>query len=119
VPFTNVTSTLSQIDFGAYFASFTPRNFPERVIVSYPAYVAALSSILDETPVDVLEGYLVTRAALTLAPFLGQKTEAWQAQRSLAETLQGIKKGAVGDRSEYCIGNVEVVAAPLMKWKPR
>jgi endothelin-converting enzyme len=108
VPFTNVTDALPQIKFGDYFAAFTPRNFPERVIVTYPAYVPALSQILDETPADVLEGYLVIRAALTLAPFLGLKTEAWQAQRSLLETLQGIKKGAVGDRSEYCIGRVEV-----------
>lgn len=34
-------------------------------------------------------------------------TEAWQAQRTLQETLTGIKKGAVGDRAEYCIGKVE------------
>ena len=34
-------------------------------------------------------------------------TEAWQAQRSLVELLTGVKKGAVGDRAEYCVGIVE------------
>ena len=38
---------------------------------------------------------------------LGLETEAWQAVRSLEEVLNGIKKGAVGDRAEYCVGRVE------------
>lgn len=55
----------------------------------------------------MIEGYLVIRAALSLSPYLGMNTEAWQAQRSLLETLTGVKKGAVGDRAEYCISQVE------------
>ena len=55
----------------------------------------------------MIEAYLVSRAALTLSPYLGTSTEAWQAQRSLEELLTGIKKGAVGDRAEYCVGIVE------------
>ena len=31
----------------------------------------------------------------------------WKAQRTLAEALQGIKKGAIGDRGEYCVQRVE------------
>lgn len=34
-------------------------------------------------------------------------TKAWQAQRTLVELLSGIKKGAVGERSEYCVNQVE------------
>jgi len=55
----------------------------------------------------VIEAYLVIRAALTLSPYLGMSTEAWKAQRSLVELLTGVKKGAVGDRAEYCVGIVE------------
>lgn len=55
----------------------------------------------------MIEGYLVVRAALTLSPFLGTSSEAWMAQRTLTETLTGVKKGAVGDRAEYCLGRVE------------
>jgi endothelin-converting enzyme len=50
---------------------------------------------------------MVTRAALTLSSHLGQSTEPWKAVRSLEEELKGIKKGAVGDRAEYCISKVE------------
>ncbi|GLB35092.1 putative peptidase family M13 [Lyophyllum shimeji] len=107
VPLTHLTDALPQIDFPAYFSSFTPRTFPETVVMTYPAYASALGEILDDTSSNVLEAYLIVRAALTLAPHLGTSTEAWQAQRSLYELLTGIKKGAVGDRSEYCVGKVE------------
>ena len=77
------------------------------MILTYPPYGESLSKLLDETDADVIEAYLVTRAALTLSPYLGTSTEAWLAQRSLVEVLSGIKKGVVGDRGEYCIGQVE------------
>ncbi|KAK7023952.1 Endothelin-converting enzyme 1 [Favolaschia claudopus] len=107
VPITNLTDSLLQINFGEYFATLTPRNFPENVIITYPAYPSSVSDILNDTSAEVIEGYLVLRAALALAPNLGMATKAWQAQRTLLETLTGIKKGAVGDRAEYCVGRVE------------
>jgi len=75
--------------------------------MTYPSYATSLSDILDRTSSDVIETYLVIRAAMTLSPYLGMSTDAWQAQRTLYETLSGIKKGAVGDRAEYCVGQVE------------
>jgi endothelin-converting enzyme len=70
-------------------------------------YSSSLSPILEETESDVIEAYLVTRAALALAPYLGATTEVWKANRELEETLQGIKKGQVPDRSNWCIQRVE------------
>jgi endothelin-converting enzyme len=107
VPLSNLTDSLPQIHFPTYFATFTPRAFPEKVIVTYPAYIASLSDILNDTATDAVEAYLVVRAALTLSPYLGMSTEVWQAQRSLEELLTGIKKGVVGDRAELCIGRIE------------
>lgn len=106
-PLSNLTKTLTQVHFPTYFSTFTPRSYPDRVIITHPPYAIYLSKLLEETPSDVIEAYLVIRAALALSPYLGLTTEAWQAQRSLMESLTGIKKGAVGDRSEYCIGQVE------------
>jgi endothelin-converting enzyme len=107
VPISNLTDTLPQVHFSDYFSTFAPRAFPERVIVTHPAYPHSLSKILEETPSNVIEAYLITRAALSLAPHLGLNTEAWKAQRSLQETLEGIKEGAVGDRSETCVTHTE------------
>ncbi|KAI0319791.1 hypothetical protein OF83DRAFT_1108212 [Amylostereum chailletii] len=107
VPISNLTGTLKQINFGNYFASFNPRNYPEEVVITYPAYVTSLADILDETEDEVLEAYFVTRAALSLAPLLSMKTESWKAVRSLQEFLQGIKPGAVGDRAEFCVNKVD------------
>ncbi|KAK0210236.1 Metalloprotease [Desarmillaria ectypa] len=107
VPLSNLTTTLPQIRFSDYFSTFTPRNFPNNVILTYPPYAESLSEILDDSPADVIETYLVAQTALSLSPYLGMGTEAWQAQRSLLETLSGIKKGAVGDRAEYCVGQAE------------
>lgn len=107
VKLSNLTESLPEIEFPAYFAAFTPRNYPERVILTYPAYATSLSSILNETDKDVIEGYLVSRALLQLSPYLGSETEQWQAHRRLYETLTGIKKGAVGDRAEWCASRVE------------
>jgi endothelin-converting enzyme len=75
--------------------------------VTYPAYTRSLTSILGETETDVLEAYLVSRAALVLASRLGPSTASWKAVRNLREVLQGIKPGAVGDRAEYCIDSVD------------
>ncbi|KAF9072903.1 hypothetical protein BDP27DRAFT_1381918 [Rhodocollybia butyracea] len=106
-PLSNFTDTLPQIHFDEYFATFAPRNFPDRVIITYPPYAQSLSEILNQTSRDILEAYFISRSALSLSSYLGMGTEAWQAQRTLVETLSGIKKGAVGDRAEYCVGQVE------------
>jgi endothelin-converting enzyme len=103
----NITETITQVNFPNYFASFTPRNYPAEVVVTYPAYTRSLTSILNQTDTDVLEAYLVTRAALVLAPRLGTSTESWKAVRHLQEVLQGIKPGSVGDRAEYCVDSVD------------
>lgn len=107
VPVANLTDTITQIHFPTYFSTFTPRNYPDRVILTWPDYMTSLAEILDDTDSDVIEAYLITRAALTLSPYLGTSTEAWQAQRSLFEALSGVKKGAIGDRAETCLTQVE------------
>jgi len=108
VPISNVTRTLGRsINFGDYFAAFTTRAYPERVVVTSPAFMRALADILEETNVKVVEGYLIARSALAFSQYLGDRTEAWKAQRALFERLNGVKPGAVGDRSQYCIGTIE------------
>jgi endothelin-converting enzyme len=106
-PLANLSSALPEIHFSSYVSTFAPRAFPAQVIVTHPPFATSLSKILSNTSSDAIEAYLVTRAALTLSPHLGLATEQWQAVRTLEETLKGIKKGAVGDRAEYCIGRVE------------
>ncbi|EKM55471.1 uncharacterized protein PHACADRAFT_256119 [Phanerochaete carnosa HHB-10118-sp] len=107
VPLLNLTDALPEIAWSTYFSTFTPRHYPERVILTSTTYPASLSSILQETDRDTLEAYLETRAALALSLHLGTTTEAWRATRVLEERLRGIKPGAVGDRAEYCVGRVE------------
>ncbi|KAF9239581.1 Metalloprotease [Melanogaster broomeanus] len=100
-------AALPQINFPDYFATFTPRFFPSRVIITYKPYPSALSQILQRTPSDVIEAYLVVRAALEYAPNLGTTTEAWKAVRQLQDTLNGLRPGAIGERSEFCMRKVE------------
>jgi endothelin-converting enzyme len=107
VAISNITETITQVNFPDYFATFTPRNYPEEVVVTYPEYIRSLASILNDTDTDVLEAYLVSRATLSLAPRLGMSTESWKATRTLQEVLQGIKPGAIGDRAEYCVNSVD------------
>lgn len=107
VPLANLTDTLHQFDFPTYFTTFTPRTYPDRVILTYPSYAKSLSEVLNSTSSNVIEAYLVSRALLELSPYLGPDTPSWQAQRALYEALTGIKKGAVGDRGEYCVNKVE------------
>ncbi|EIW60033.1 Metalloprotease [Trametes versicolor FP-101664 SS1] len=107
VPFKNVSEQLPQFDFSTYFSVFAPRNFPETIILTSTTYLSSLSAILDDTDKDTLEAYFITRAGLAYASYLGLDTEAWKATRSLEEVLRGIKKGAVGDRAEYCVARVE------------
>lgn len=98
---------LSQINFPDYFATFTPRVFPSRVIITYKPYPNSLSEVLKKTPADVIEAYLVVRASLEYAPNLGRTTEAWKAVRTLQETLYGLKPGVVGERSQFCMTKVD------------
>jgi endothelin-converting enzyme len=106
-PMANLTDALPQIDFPDYFATFTPRSYPSRVVITSQDYVESLSRILNHSYNEEIEAYLVTRVALSLSSHLGSNTAAWKAVRTLKETLEGIKKGAVDDRSEYCIAKVE------------
>ncbi|KIO34187.1 hypothetical protein M407DRAFT_17094 [Tulasnella calospora MUT 4182] len=105
--FDNFTSHLPEFDFPAYIAAFTPRNFPEKIIVSYPPYMKSISRLISETNAEVLEAYFVARTALSLAGYLGQTTKVWKANRSLDELLRGLKKGAVEDRDDWCLARVE------------
>ena len=107
MPFKNVSDSLPEFDFSTYFSTFAPRNFPSTIILTSTTYLPDLSKILNGTDKDVLEAYFVSRAGLTYAPYLGLDIEAWKATRSLEEVLNGIKKGAVGDRAEYCVARVE------------
>lgn len=100
-------SALPQINFPDYFATFTPRFFPSRVIITYKPYPSSLSRILERTSSDVIEAYLVVRAALEYAPNLGTTTEAWKAVRQLQEVLNGLRPGAIGERSQFCMQRVE------------
>lgn len=100
-------SALPQINFPDYFATFTPRFFPSHVIITYKPYPSSLSRILERTRSDVIEAYLVVRAALEYAPNLGATTEAWKAVRQLQEVLDGLRPGATGERSEFCMRRVE------------
>ncbi len=107
VPFKNVSDSLPEFDFATYFSAFALRSFPATIILTSTTYLSDLSQILNDTDKATLEAYFVTRAGLELAPYLGLDTEAWKAVRSLQEVLSGIKKGAVGDRAEYCIARTE------------
>lgn len=103
----NLSQIIPQVDFQTYFTAFAPRDYPQKIIVTSYDYGKKLGDILKDTSSQVIEAYLVTRAALQLSPHLGLETEAWKAQRTLVEALQGIKKGATGDRSDYCVEKVE------------
>jgi endothelin-converting enzyme len=104
---TDLLDALPSIHFPTYFSTFTPRAFPSRLIASYPGYASALNDIIDSTAYDVIEAYLITQASLDLGSHLGTSTQVWKAVRSLQETLQGLKKGVIGDRGEWCLGKVE------------
>jgi endothelin-converting enzyme len=101
------TTALSGLCMDDYFATFAPRVYPEKTIVTSPAHMSALNDILLGTRSPGMEAYLVSRAALALAPYPSTKSQAWQAQRSLVEALDVIKPGTTVDRSEYCVSIVE------------
>ncbi|KAG8802324.1 hypothetical protein FRC16_009920 [Serendipita sp. 398] len=109
MPFSQLVANLTQINLPNYLATFAPRSFPSRVIITYPPYVSSLSAILEETASETVDAYLTFRTSLDLAPLLGQDTPAWKVVRELREALGGIKKGAVPERSEYCARQVSDV----------
>lgn len=126
VDYANLSASLPEFDFKSYWYYFSlavhdyssnilpqPRSTfplhspPNRIIVTHPPYLASLSTLLSNTPDDVLLGYLITVMSLSLAEHLGPKTEIWKAHRELVEELTSIKKGAVDDREDYCSQKVE------------
>jgi endothelin-converting enzyme len=114
MPFGNLTAQLPQVNLPNYLATFSPRTFPSRVIVTYPPYVSSLSSILESASTEVVEAYLIVRIALQLAPLLGQETAAWKTVRELKEILGGMKRGVTPDRAEYCAKQVSDTMVRLM-----
>ena len=99
VPMSNLTKTIPHIHFRTYFSLSTPRAYPDRVTVTYPAYSVSLSWSDRGLPRQS------RRSGSFSIP--RHDTETWQAQCSPVEPLTGVKKGAVGVRAEYCVGIVE------------
>lgn len=105
--FAKFQKKLPEVEFNNYIATFAPRSFPSTVIVTYPPYIHKISTIISAASMETIEAFLVARTALTLAPRLGTGTEAWKINRQLIEVLNGLKKGAVGDRAEWCVRAVD------------
>jgi endothelin-converting enzyme len=97
----------SYMDFPGFVSSFAPRNFPEKVIVTYPSYFENLEALIERTPAEVLQAYFVSQAALQLAPFLGLNTELWGTVSEFNQVLNGIKKGTPIDREKWCLARVQ------------
>ena len=100
--FQNISKQLDFISLSSYVSSFAPRNFPEKVIVTHPPYIASLRKVLNSTPDHVLSAYFVTRIAMSYSKFLGPATSIRMATRRLQVTLQGLKKGVPEDRQLFC-----------------
>ncbi|KAG8995664.1 hypothetical protein FRB94_008889 [Tulasnella sp. JGI-2019a] len=107
MPFDEFADHVPEINFPSYLSTFAPRTFPEKVVVSYPPYLHSLSYIIRHTSAETMEAYFVSRAALSTAIYLSPQTEVWKARRELDELLQGLKKGAVDPRDDFCLAKVE------------
>lgn len=107
-PLNNLTKHLSSfMDFPGFVSSFAPRNFPEKVIVTYPSYFENLESLVERSSAEVLQAYFISQAALQLAPFLGLNTELWRVVGDFNQVLNGIKKGTPIDREKWCLEKVQ------------
>lgn len=95
------------MDFPGYLSAFTPRNFPENVIVTYPPYFKKLEKLVESTTAEVLQAYFVTRAALSLSLYLGLNTEPWRVVNEFSQALNGIKKGTPIDREKWCLAKLQ------------
>jgi endothelin-converting enzyme len=95
------------MDFPGFVSSFAPRNFPGKVIVTYPPYFGNLEGLVESTSAEVLQAYFVSQAALQLAPFLGLDTELWKAVTEFNQALNGIKKGTPVDREKWCLARIQ------------
>jgi len=95
------------LHFPTYLAAFTPRTFPEYLIVTYPPYLHDLTTILQTTPASIVEAYLVARAGIALGPNLGPDTKVWKAVRKLRELTGGPKLGKRANREGWCLGQVQ------------
>lgn len=100
--FKQLEDTLPFMSLSSYLASFAPRNFPEKIIVTYPPYLESVSDILKDTPDHIVSAYFVTRMAITYSTSLGPETSIRKATRRLQEVLSGIKKGTPEDRQVKC-----------------
>jgi endothelin-converting enzyme len=54
-PLDNLTRYMTYMDFPDYVSTFTPRNFPERVVVTYPPYAQDLLRLIEETSPEVIQ----------------------------------------------------------------
>lgn len=64
---TSLRTLFPSISLGDYFAGYSPRSYPDPVIVTSPAYVEKLVEILADEEDDVLESYFVFRMAQSVS----------------------------------------------------
>lgn len=101
-PFNNLSQELSFFSLPEYLSAYSPRSFPESIVVTYPPYISSVRKILSSTPDHVLSAYFVTRMGLSYSKFLGPATEVKIATRKLQVALQGLKPGVPEDRQQFC-----------------
>jgi len=104
-----VSKALPFLDIPTYISTFTPRNYPNNITVTYPPYLKSLTKIVDATPDYVLSGYFVTRLAMTYSSALGSKVGVRQETRRLEEVLRGLKRGTEENRQDVCLSNVDEI----------
>lgn len=97
------------MDLNTYVSTFNPRNFPNKLIVTHPPYIASVKKILAQTPDYVISAYFVTRMSLAYSSMLGPSTAIKSATRVLQEVLQGLKPGTPEDRQKYCLKYVDAL----------
>jgi len=108
-PTEKVDKHLPIIDLPSYLSSFSIRQFPENITVTYPPYLKSVSNLVADTPDYVLSGYFATRLAFAYSSALGPKVGIKQATKRLSDTLKGVKQGTEENRQDTCLAAVDDV----------
>ncbi|KAM0749064.1 zincin [Meredithblackwellia eburnea MCA 4105] len=104
---TELQKLFPSISFPDYFASYTPRpDYPDPVIVTSPAYLQNLTTVLEGTDPEALEAYFVFRAAQTYGLLLGPKQTVRKEIEWLDNYLGGIAEGVRGARADTCLASL-------------
>jgi endothelin-converting enzyme len=105
VAVSNLTKTLSYVDFEAIVENLTQKPLPKAILLTSPSYLEAVNALLKRTPKETIQAYLLWVTIRTFISHTDSKTR--KSYEDFSKTLAGIDPNVKKERWKTCVREMD------------